>query len=188
VIIPGTGEWAPGIGDPSVMGWVTVAAYVGTAVLCGRNIGRARGVPREQGVWIALTVLLLLLAVNKQLDLQSWFTVVGREMARRDGWYGQRATVQVAFIAGLAAVSIGLVLGLRFLLREAWRRHAVVIAGLALLLSFVVTRAATFHHVDRLLGMRFGVLSLNHLFELGSIAVVALGAWLWRPPQPMRGG
>lgn len=28
------GAWAPGIGDPNVMGWITVVAYLSVAYLC----------------------------------------------------------------------------------------------------------------------------------------------------------
>ena len=62
---PGTGEgppegqgwighWSPGIGDPSVMGWVTVALYLVAAWLCFLDLQSAftevmRVVAREQG-------------------------------------------------------------------------------------------------------------------------------------------
>jgi hypothetical protein len=183
VIIPGSGEWAPGIGDPTLLGWITVAAYAGVALLCGWNARRARGFPVEQRVWIALALLLAALAVNKQLDLQSWFTTVGREHAKQQGWYAHRQAVQVAFILGLVAASIGVLLLLRLALGAAWGRYALVACGLALLLTFIVIRAATFHHVDRLLHVQLGALRLNHVMELGAIALVALGAWTWRPPE-----
>lgn len=183
MIIPGSGEWAPGIGDPTVLGWITVAAYAGVAALCGWNARRALGFPVEQRVWIALALLLVALAINKQLDLQSWFTTVGREHAKQQGWYAHRQAVQVAFILGLVAASIGVLLLLRLALGAAWRRYALVACGLALLLTFIVIRAATFHHVDRLLHVQLGALRLNHVMELGAIALVALGAWTWRAPE-----
>lgn len=182
MIIPGTQDWAPGIGDPTPMGWFTVAAYVATALLCARNVPRARAWPVEHRVWIALTALLVLLALNKQLDLQTWFTAAGRDLARADGWYEQRQVVQRAFIAALLVLSVLVVLVLQRLLGDAWKRYAAVSCGLALLLVFIVIRAATMHHVDRLLGTQVGLLRVNHLLELGAIAIVAIGAWNWRPP------
>lgn len=187
MIVPGSGEWAPGIGDPTAVGWFTVFAYAGVAVLCARNMLRARPFPVERTVWAALAALLALLAINKQLDLQTWFTVVGRELSRQQGWYAQRHTVQMAFVASLVLLSISLLLVLHHVLGPAWRRYAIVSCGLALLLTFIVIRAATFHHVDLLLGMRIGPLRVNHLMELGAIAIVALGALAWRPPAAQPG-
>jgi hypothetical protein len=184
MIVPDNGEWAPGIGDPTVMGWFTVFAYAGVAVLCGWNARRARGFPAERRVWIVLTLVLVALAINKQLDLQSWFTVVGRNMAKQEGWYARRQPVQVLFIVSLVVASAGLLLLLRHALGTAWRRYATVAWGLALLLTFILIRAATIHHIDLLLRVRFGVLTMNNVLELGAIALVALGAWTWRPPDP----
>jgi hypothetical protein len=181
-MIPDSGEWAPGIGDPTVMGWFTVVAYAGVAVLCGWNARRARGFPSERRVWIVLTLVLVALAINKQLDLQSWLTVVGRNMAKQEGWYARRQPVQVLFIAALIAVSASLLVLLRAVLGIAWHRYATVACGLAMLLTFILIRAATIHHIDLLLRVRFGSLTMNHVLELGAIAVVAAGAWNWRPP------
>lgn len=51
------------------------------------------------------------------------------------------------------------------------------IAGLGLIIIavFVLVRAASFHHMDRLLGDRILLLKLNWILELGGIAVVLLG-------------
>ena len=37
------GRWVPGIGDPSLMGWLTVVAYFVTAFLCYRASRKANG-------------------------------------------------------------------------------------------------------------------------------------------------
>src|SRR5882672_1117833 len=37
------GDWSPGIGDPTVMGWLTVAAYFAASWLCVRAFRRAHG-------------------------------------------------------------------------------------------------------------------------------------------------
>jgi len=180
VIIPDTERWAPGIGDPTPAGWFTVLAYVAVAGLCAWNAWQSRASRKDFIVWIGFTLLMAFLAVNKQLDLQSWFTQTGRDMAKSEGWYAQRQLVQTGFIILLVVLSVALLALLRYLLRNSWRRYGPVLAGLTLLLGFIVIRAATLHHVDRLLGIDFGPLRLNNVLELGSIALVALGAWHWQ--------
>src|SRR5262245_10609472 len=102
------GGWRPGIGDPTPMGWATVVAYLLAAVACGwaavedRRVGRRTGRGRPAFWWI-LAVLLLLLGINKQLDLQTWFTTVGRRVAREQGWYARRKEYQTALIKAIAA-------------------------------------------------------------------------------------
>jgi hypothetical protein len=165
-------RWTPGIGDPSVVGWFTVVAYSLAALLCWRA-GRW---PPTQRIWWSIAVLLVALSVNKQLDLQSWFTQVGRDMARAEGWYDARGYVQTGFIVGMVA---GGVIGVAGLFRFA-RHHAICVrtalAGVSLLLAFIAVRAASFHHVDRLIGTTILGFRFNWLFELGGIGIIAASA------------
>lgn len=174
------GGWRPGIGDPTFIGWFTVFAYLAAAVACFRAWQRvARASTRSRTlshVWLLFAVLMLALGINKQLDLQSLFTVVGRQLALDHGWYEQRRAVQALFIRAVA------VAGLLTLFAGAWlvRRHLadVWLAGLGavFIVVFVVVRASSFHHVDTLLSGTLGGARVNWILELGGIALVFAGA------------
>ncbi len=168
------GRWHPGIGDPNVTGWVTVAAYVAAMVMCAVCAAREPTRGRRRFVWAAFALTMAFLGVNKQLDLQTWFTEIGRDMAQAEGWYAVRQTVQALFIAALAgAGAIGLV-WLLHLLRGLGSELRCAALGLLLLAVFVVARAASFHHVDRLLGIELASgVRLNALLELTGIGIVA---------------
>jgi hypothetical protein len=176
------GNWSPGIGDPSFVGWLTVAAYFFTAWRCRSaalriskrmaGLGEAR---RERLFWFVVAVLFALLGLNKQLDLQSLLTEVGRLLARSEGWYEDRRPVQYAFIAVVAAVGIaGAAFGV-FLVRRATHGAKIAAAGTALVTAFVVIRAASFHHFDEFIDSELLGLRANWLLELTGIAVVLYG-------------
>jgi hypothetical protein len=172
------GRWVLGIGDPTPMGWATVAGYLVAAVLCvlwAKPGGRGRLLP------LALAAAMALLAVNKQLDLQSLLTQIGRDLAKSQGWYQDRREYQVAFIAAIAGLAgLGFIL-LAWLERRRWRECTLALLGLAFLLAFIVVRAASFHHVDHGLGETWAGLRFNWILELGGIALVAAGAIVgWR--------
>ena len=97
------GGWAPRIGDPTLMGWATVAAYFAAAILATLAARRATG--RQRAFWIGLAVILLALTVNKQLDLQSALTEAGRCISKAQGWYEARRSVQVIFIEAVLVAS-----------------------------------------------------------------------------------
>jgi hypothetical protein len=173
------GGWRPGIGDPTFLGWFTVAAYLLGAVVCwkaaraqSRSGGRSLALP-----WIIFGLFLLVLGINKQLDLQTWFTIVGKQFAKSTGWYEQRRIVQFAFV-GVIALG-GLIVAILGLW---WTRrlpvpYRIAMAGAIFLGGFIVIRASSFHHVDQFLGFQLAGLRVNVLLELGGIACITAAAW-----------
>lgn len=190
------GRWRPGIGDPSAAGWITVGAYFLAASACARAAGRE---PRPDGTrrgrpaafWLALAALMAALGVNKQLDLQSLVTVIGRRVLRAHGRYEHRRVYQLAFIRAVALLGVGSLAVSLWAARHAIRRRGPALVGLMFVLAFVVIRAASFHHVDAFLAARLGGLEWNWILELGGIGVVGLAACRIAraaPPPARRGG
>jgi len=175
--------WRPGIGDPTVYGWLTVAAYALAAAICW--LAASRAPPDERRLWLALALAMALLCVNKQLDLQTLFTDIGRTIAKAQGWYDGRRAYQRIFVAALGAAGlVGAGLAVYFARRMRYSLK-VALAGLALLGAFVVMRASSFESVDSLLKVRLGSTRINHVLELGGIAIIALGAlWSIRGARP----
>jgi hypothetical protein len=173
-------QWTPGLGDNHWMGWLTVAVYLAAALAAA---AAARSVPgpeprvrRERLFWWIAAGILAALAVNKQLDLQSLLTMVARCHAQLAGWYHVRRVVQEAFIFAVAAgglVAVGL---LALLLRGILGRVWPALLGLGFVCAFVVIRAASFHHVDVVLGSSAIGVKLNWLLELPGPILVALVA------------
>src|SRR5256885_2005164 len=96
-------NWTPGIGDPTLAGWLTVALYLVGAVLCWR-LARQAGLEnavrsRERRTWRAISVLFLALGINKQLDLQTALTEAGRVLAHYQGGYEHRVSPDKALDA-----------------------------------------------------------------------------------------
>jgi hypothetical protein len=174
------GRWSPGIGDPTLAGWLTVVAYFVTAWLVFAVVKRTPSflsdVRRERMLWLLLAWLFVALGVNKQLDLQSAVTELGRIMARDEGWYAERREVQREFVALVALVALVAATALVLVARGASTHLRVAIAGTVALLGFVVIRAASFHHVDVALKDDVGGFRTNWLLEVSGITVVMLAA------------
>ena len=99
-------NWSPGIGDPTIGGWVTVALYLLASFSCWTSARKIRlkdaRCLQERRAWRCISALFLALGINKQLDLQTALTETGRVLAHYQGWYAQRQLVQLAFIALVA--------------------------------------------------------------------------------------
>ncbi len=178
------GRWRPGIGDPTALGWGTVAAYLAGAGLClaaGRREALAAR-RRERAFWWILALALLVLGLNKQLDLQSALTEVGRDLLRGLGRPGAKRLVQRSFLAALAlGGGLGLI-GFGWTFRRSVARHGLALAGLALLLAFVTLRAAMFQRLGAPIPRRSWVLELGGITLIAASAAIRLRAST--PPDP----
>jgi hypothetical protein len=171
--------WEPGIGDPTVLGWLTVVAYFYAAWLCLQAYRSARSLRapgRLTAAWSLLTLLMIALGFNKQLDLQTLLTVVARRWALRGGWYERRRTVQVEFIETLAVCGVAALTAGAWLMRRHLREIGLAGFGAIFIVVFVLVRAASFHHVDSFLHAGPGGLRMNWILELGGIALIGVGA------------
>jgi hypothetical protein len=173
------GRWSPGVGDPTVIGWVTTLGYFAASVLALRAGMPARDRPvakRDRLLWRGIAAFLFALGLNKQLDLQTALTEIGRTLSYRTGWHEVRRTVEFWFVVLFGVAALAVIVGLAVLVRSAGRELRIAVAGLALVGGFVVVRAATFHHVDHFRGARWVMASSNWVFELGGIVLVGIGA------------
>jgi len=118
---------------------------------------------------------MILLGINKQLDLQSLFTEIGRQVARAQGWMDQRRIVQFWFIVAFGTTALGGFLLFAIIRRDLFRRFMLAFSGLFFLLSFIVIRAAGFHHFDEMLGFRFFGARMNWVLELTGIYSIVIG-------------
>ena len=126
-----------------------------------------------------MSVGLFFLGLNKQLDLQSWFTAVIKAIAWEKGVYELGRRAQVYFIAGLALVSLVIFVAIAWIFRHVWRHYWLLLLGLLFIARFIVVRAATFYGVSLPQLSQFtGGLRINGILEIAGALVIALAAYL----------
>jgi hypothetical protein len=180
-------DWQPQIGDPTIAGWFTVFSYFLAAFLAYRvyqySLKLIRVSDGKQYLfWLLISLFSFFMGINKQLDLQSLLTAVGKYFAHQQGWYDDRKRVQGFFIIMIFLLGIYLISwGLRFfngILHHNW----LAFTGMIFLILFILVRATSFHHMDKLIGTDFFGLKLNWLMELTGIYCITLNAlWILNP-------
>ena len=180
-----------------VAGWIIVACYFVAVALCGwalrvaragarqaaahwgrerRACLRARAYQASMLFWGLLAAIFVFLGFNKQVDLQTWLTEVGRRIAQAQGWYDQRRAVQTVFVcvvAGSGLLALGVLL--RFT-RDLLPRHVLAFVGMVFLGCFLFTRAGSFHGIDEVLSRPFLGIRVRWALELAGIVCVAVSA------------
>lgn len=181
MISQATSRWHIGIGDPTIAGFVTVAAYAiacGLCFMCKKYSTGDYYSKREAKFWLMLTIVLGFLCINKQLDLQSLFTQIGRDLATSEGWYENRRIVQARFIASLITIATITLVWLFISVQELCLEIKWATLGIVALSAFVVIRAASFHNMDAWISAKWLGAHMNWMMELGGIALITIPAYI----------
>ncbi len=171
-------RWHMGIGDATVYGWVTVAVYVVALICALRQAHISKILGANSTLWYYLALFLLFLGINKQLDLQSWLTQTMKDAAIEHGWYAHRRPVQAGFIIILGVGLLITLISLRLFIANSWRSYKITWIGIVLLCTFILMRAASFHHFDIFINTHFFGVRMNVLLEIGALLLIILGTFV----------
>lgn len=187
------GHWQPTIGDPSIVGWLTVVSYYLCAALCLAHVlqGQARKDVTDERFRISLTALVAFLGITKHFNLPGAVTELGRIVVNQIGGYEFRREAQAV---GLGIIAIGMILVVRWAtrhpgFREIWQRRAPEIVCLLYLCGLVVLRAVSLHHVGAFFAAEWFGVRVNWVVELCgiySLMAIVIIRILAPPPDQAR--
>lgn len=172
-----------GMPTPILMDWVVIAAYMAaasTGFFC-YQLAKKSFHSSQAKFWLILSVLLLLLGLNKFLYFESCITHGFSAIAHSHGWYELRRTMQAEFILIALILLVCLLIGLIYLLSAVeWMLQSATIAFMLLVL-LVLIRTISLHQIDALifpdiLGIGVGI---NWIIELGCNLWIGLSAFLY---------
>jgi len=170
------GRWKLGFNDPTIAGWMATAIYIFTALLCLAYARCAEPLRGHRVFWWSLAAGLLVMGINKQLDLHVLLEAVGRELAKRCGWYSQRRTIQTWLVTGLATASFVILVFIGWIVRGISLQRWLAFCGIVLLVAFIIARAASINHVFETLKLKLPQSWLLNVLQWCGIICIALSA------------
>ncbi|CDN14280.1 hypothetical protein RintRC_2830 [Richelia intracellularis] len=174
--------WKPGIGDPTFMGWFIFTAYWIASFL---SIFYALPAERVNDIsshhcklWWSLAILLLLRGLNKQLDLQSWLMITGKEFPRTQDWYNQRQIIHIWMITAIITAVFALVVSAACAIRNRniWEKYWLALCGVLCLAVYVIIRAPFFHHILYMLHSQYEIFHINCILQSAGIVYIGVSA------------
>jgi len=170
------GRWKLGFNDPTIAGWMATAIYIFTALLCLAYARCAEPSRVHRVFWWSLAAGLLVMGINKQLDLHVLLEAVGKELAKTHGWYTQRRRIQLWFVTGTATAGLIIMVFIGWIVRGISRQRCLAFCGIVLLMAFIIARAASMHHVFEILKLKLPGLWLLNVLQWGGIICIGLSA------------
>ncbi len=162
-------------GDATRIGYgLTVLYVVASALFLRAALSRGPWQPQERLIWLICTAILVLMTLNKQMDLQRTVVWAGRCVASKEGWLDQSLEVETKFghLVLLAVVALTMTLG--WVCRTVLRDNGPLFLGMVLILGFVTLQIARF---DQLVGTMSHVFPSYRLHRI--LEGVALGVLIW---------
>lgn len=172
------GRWKLGVNDPAIGGWVATAIYLVTALLCWTYARCEEPLKGHRVFWWSLAAGLLVMGINKQLDLHVLLEAIGRELAKKYGWYSQRRTIEMWFVMGLAMAGVTLLGIIGWIVRGLSRQRWLAFYGIVLLTAFIIVRAASIHHVFEMLKLKLPESWLLGILQWSGIICIGLSAFV----------
>lgn len=176
--------WRPQIGDPSLMGWLTVGVYAVAALLCVAVAWQTTTNRQAHRAWVGLAGGVGFLGIVKATNFFTFFTQLGRTLSYSQQWYEYRQLFQM----GMIGTAVVLILGLMLLTLRAFRKATsflrMAIVGALILVAFVVLRAASLHAFDALIQSQIVGIRINWILELGCLLLIVLPAGMALRQRP----
>ncbi len=154
-----------------------VAAYLGAAWLCFLNGYNARREGVAHAIWYVAAVALSLLAANTVLLGDVLVTHTLRSLAKQEGWYGQRRSLQYGTVAVLALLALWFASRLARAFAASDAASVPVALGLTLLLALLALRTVSVHGIDALINLRVAGVSVGRWLEFAGIGLVVRTAF-----------
>jgi len=119
-----------------------------------------------------LSIFLLMLGINKELDLQTHFILYMRDLALKHDWYANRTLVKKAFVFIFCGVTVCVLVFFRLVFTKIWKEYALACLGVFTIIGFVILRVIYFNH-DAVAVQQMRGQSYYQLLELIGLAMIA---------------
>lgn len=169
-------RWTSIWGDPILPATVMMTGYAVAAYFAWLVVRRETG--RERMLWGLGMALMLFLFINTHLDLHVLPGAFGRCLAKAQGWWENRRTVQMIFIlCVVAAMVLTLVFVVVFFFQNLLS-NLLLTCGCLVSAGYLVIKGSGFHQTDHISNLTVGTIPVSVLSEVLGAVMISAGALL----------
>lgn len=169
------GYWKVEKGDSSVMGWFITCYYLFVFILSFYLIKKiAPHIKNKKYLWFwyGVIILIMMIGINKQLDIQMLLADYARLYAKMSGIFQNRKPFQHKIISLLATIGISIFFILIYKLWHAPKITWFALIGFSILFSFPLIRLVSLHRIESLLYVSVLSIKVVDVLEIIGISIV----------------
>lgn len=168
-------RWRLGIGDPTIEGWLICTLYfIGFILSFKKSINVKVNSTVSHKTWTFISLTLLFLSLNKQLDLQTLISDTGRAIAINLELMEQRHIFKRVFILVVALCGIIFLIKYKENVVSFNKNYHLAFVGMTTLITFVFLRAISFHIFSDTFNNMLENIYFFKALELTSILILLL--------------
>ena len=159
--------------------WLIRLGYLLISLICVKNTFTSNFHESDEAIknrlkWWIITILFFLIGINSIFNFHIHLSELFREYAHIEGWYEDRRSFQMLFLAVIISFGIITDLALQSKLKEISLNNRMVIYGTAFLGSIFLFDIISFHPVDSLFNSYIFGCKIRLILELAGIIWVAV--------------
>jgi hypothetical protein len=169
-------------GDPTPLGWATTALYFIGALRAAGNATKVAS-PADRRIWQEMLVALIVLGINKEMDLQSTLIASARAIFKVSGPTVIRDILYAVFLITLFSISGAYILKRKLDYSRFARANKMAVLGGFFIFGYAIARAISISHLDEAIGINLDSISLLWMLEIIGLMIVFLNR-VEQPEKP----
>jgi len=177
-IIPFLNTWLSKSGDTTFWSWIITIMYVVVVSLSLYYTNRIKTDKERHFLWVCISLFILAMGINKQLDFQILLTMAGKTLAGNLNLMNRSRILWKTLAVGIlfSAVIGGIII--LYKSRRILNKEKLTIGGVAILLFFTLTRVGSISQIRIAIILQYYVISRIHAVELLGLLIISLSLFL----------
>lgn len=166
--------WLSKSGDHTFWSWVITFMYILVIIMSIYYTGKIRGEKEKHFFWVCISVFILAMGINKQLDFQILLTMIGKSIAWDLNILDFSRLIWKTLAVG---IFVSVVISGIFILyksRKILRSEKLSLGGVTIMLLFTLIRVGSISHIRLAMFVQYYLISKIHAVELLGLLLICL--------------
>jgi magnesium-transporting ATPase (P-type) len=164
-------RWLSLSGDTTFWSWIITFTYIAVIIMSFIYTRKIREEKSLHLLWMVISVFLLAMGINKQLDFQTLIIMSGKYIARESGLISYGRELERALAGAVSLVVLAIMIVIFSKTRKILKKAKTALTGVGLLLFFTFIRIGSITGIRSALILQY-IISHIHALEFFGLLII----------------